>query len=305
MIRTSLLISALALAGWTGGGTWYWVCQVRSLCGGTSSAPAAPQPAAPAGVPPLTVTYRDQVLLQAPDNLRYGRADSAGRKPAPVQQLLDSLADYMQAHPDLDLEITGGFALGEAPGDAGPRNLGLIRAGVLQQWLMRQGIAENRFIRSYQVLPDSEFRQDSLAGGMALRLVDPVRALPMPADSASGTPAEPATRFESRDCYFALGSPLLTLDEDLRRYITASIQILRADSSRTLVLTGHTDNSGGAARNRVLSLERAGTVKRYFVEFGLPASRIRTVGRSSFEPIAPNTTEAGRAKNRRVEVRVE
>lgn len=303
MIRSSLLISALALAGWTGGGTWYWVCQVRGLCGGSPSAPEAPQLSAPAGVPPLTVTYRDEVLLQAPDNLRYGRADSAGRRPAPVQQLLDSLAGYMQVHPDLDLEITGSFALSEAPDAEGPRNLGLIRANVLRQWLADQGIAENRLIKSYQVLPDSAFRQDSLAGGIALRLVDPARALPVPADSLPGAP--PAPEFQSRDCYFALGSPLLALDEDLRRYITASIQTLRADSSRTLVLTGHTDNSGGTARNRVLSLERAETVKRYFIEFGLPAGRIRTRGRGAAEPVAPNTTETGRAQNRRVEVRVE
>lgn len=71
-------------------------------------------------------------------------------------------------------------------------------------------------------------------------------------------------------------------------------------------LEGHTDNVGGAAYNEKLSKRRVDAVKKYMVEtFGIEASRLNTKGYGLTRPIAPNTTEEGRQKNRRVEAVVE
>jgi len=65
---------------------------------------------------------------------------------------------------------------------------------------------------------------------------------------------------------------------------------------------GHTDNRGSAARNRVLSQQRAETVMRYLVSKGVNAANLSARGYGQERPIADNATERGRAANRRVEL---
>ncbi|MEK9721040.1 MAG: OmpA family protein, partial [Quisquiliibacterium sp.] len=70
------------------------------------------------------------------------------------------------------------------------------------------------------------------------------------------------------------------------------------------IVVGHTDSVGTDAYNMALSLRRADSVKAYLVSKGVAADRIRTAGRGESQPVASNETEEGRAKNRRVTVRV-
>jgi outer membrane protein OmpA-like peptidoglycan-associated protein len=65
---------------------------------------------------------------------------------------------------------------------------------------------------------------------------------------------------------------------------------------------GHTDNKGTETYNQGLSERRAAAVKAYAVSQGVPSSRLITLGKGFSEPIADNSTEEGRAANRRVEV---
>ena len=64
---------------------------------------------------------------------------------------------------------------------------------------------------------------------------------------------------------------------------------------------GHCDNTGSDAVNDPLSQKRAEAIVNALVEKGIDKSRLTAVGKGSHSPIAPNTTEEGRAKNRRVE----
>lgn len=67
---------------------------------------------------------------------------------------------------------------------------------------------------------------------------------------------------------------------------------------------GHTDDVGDDEYNLELSEQRAQAVRDYLVETGVDASKIVTVGAGETQPIASNTTDEGRAENRRVEVLV-
>jgi outer membrane protein OmpA-like peptidoglycan-associated protein len=71
-----------------------------------------------------------------------------------------------------------------------------------------------------------------------------------------------------------------------------------------LKLSGHTDNQGNAAKNMLLSEKRAKAVKKYLVSKGVKADKITAEWFGQTVPIADNTTEAGRQKNRRVEMKV-
>jgi len=72
----------------------------------------------------------------------------------------------------------------------------------------------------------------------------------------------------------------------------------------TVTIIGHTDNTGSDAINNPLSVDRAESARDYLVSRGVARTRIATEGRGSREPVADNSTQQGRDKNRRVEIYV-
>jgi outer membrane protein OmpA-like peptidoglycan-associated protein len=68
-------------------------------------------------------------------------------------------------------------------------------------------------------------------------------------------------------------------------------------------ISGHTDNVGNAQANKLLSEKRAQAVREHLMSRGIDAARIRAVGFGDERPIAPNTTDEGRQRNRRIEAR--
>ena len=71
-----------------------------------------------------------------------------------------------------------------------------------------------------------------------------------------------------------------------------------------VTIVGHTDSTGSDAINNPLSFDRANSARDYLVGRGVAAQRIATDGRGAREPIANNSTDQGRAQNRRVEIYV-
>lgn len=89
---------------------------------------------------------------------------------------------------------------------------------------------------------------------------------------------------------------------ELRGVLDPFANSLRDDAGARINIVGHTDNTGSDAVNNPLSVERAQSVRDYLAARGVAATRIETAGRGEREPLADNATEAGRAKNRRVEI---
>lgn len=73
------------------------------------------------------------------------------------------------------------------------------------------------------------------------------------------------------------------------------------DTAMHLYITGYTDSIGTAEANRLLSQQRAEQVAAALIKLNAPAAHIHPTGKGETEPVAENTTEAGRRKNRRVE----
>ncbi|MEK7881552.1 OmpA family protein [Methyloversatilis sp. NSM2] len=79
-------------------------------------------------------------------------------------------------------------------------------------------------------------------------------------------------------------------------------QTLNANPTTSVRIIGHTDSTGSDAVNDPLSVNRAASARNYLADRGVASSRIVIDGRGSHEPLADNGSEAGRAKNRRVEI---
>ena len=103
-----------------------------------------------------------------------------------------------------------------------------------------------------------------------------------------------------RGVNFQTGKATLTPEaRDILRDIAA--QLVENPQYRVQI-SGHTDNTGSRAANRRLSLARARAVERFLEASGVPLSQVTSKGFGPDVPIASNTTAAGRAQNRRVEL---
>ena len=80
------------------------------------------------------------------------------------------------------------------------------------------------------------------------------------------------------------------------------VNFLKDNPTVKVRLEGHTDNQGGAAYNKTLSLNRAKAVVSYLKEKGIESSRMEADGFGAEKPVASNDTEEGRALNRRTEL---
>lgn len=78
-------------------------------------------------------------------------------------------------------------------------------------------------------------------------------------------------------------------------------KLMQAHTDLSFEVQGHCDNTGSDAVNDPLSQKRAEAIVAALVKQGIDKSRLTAVGKGSHSPIAPNTTDDGRAKNRRVE----
>ncbi len=80
-------------------------------------------------------------------------------------------------------------------------------------------------------------------------------------------------------------------------------KLLKGNASLNVFIVGHTDNTGTFEHNLKLSMDRATSVVNALVgKHGIAAARLKPYGVASLAPVAPNKTEDGRAKNRRVEL---
>jgi len=88
--------------------------------------------------------------------------------------------------------------------------------------------------------------------------------------------------------------------DNIKPQLLQIAQILK-DDPRGIAINGHTDNTGAAQDNKVLSLARAEKIKAYLVSQGVDASRLNTAGFGDEKPVSDNNSDAGKAKNRRIE----
>jgi outer membrane protein OmpA-like peptidoglycan-associated protein len=106
----------------------------------------------------------------------------------------------------------------------------------------------------------------------------------------------------AKNIYFATGSDVLL--KKSYPSLDSVAQILKDNPSFKVDVEGHTDASGSATKNQELSELRTISVKIYLMDKGIDGNRINRKGYGSTQPITDNKTPAGRAKNRRVELKL-
>ena len=113
---------------------------------------------------------------------------------------------------------------------------------------------------------------------------------------------EPSKTFVLDDVEFDFGKSSLRAES----YSTLDdlVDYLKRKPNERIEIGGHTDNVGSDEKNLVLSLERAKSIVAYLTAKGISNDRVVAKGYGAEEPIEDNSTEAGRQKNRRTEVKI-
>jgi OOP family OmpA-OmpF porin len=106
----------------------------------------------------------------------------------------------------------------------------------------------------------------------------------------------------SKNIFFETGSARL-LPRSFSS-LDSLVNLLQKYPLLKLTIEGHTDNVGRETYNQTLSEKRTGSVLIYLTAAGIAASRLRAYGYGQQKPVADNTTNNGRAKNRRVQLQL-
>ncbi len=296
-MRVDLLIASAALALWIGGGSWFWVCQIKGHCDEVSPATAS---AVPLEVPAEAVALPGpgffvgselgNLFTRGETLLSPIGTDRLISTPG-IDKAIDSLYFRLQADGSF-LEVTGAYLEGGIAGETS--QLGLQRAQAIGNLLLSQGFSSERMVYSYAPADHVSWADSMISAGK-------LRLLPAQVEISE---EEKVLLFEPRNLYFSTGSAELPLDDSIRTYCADAIQYLRFHPEAMIAVTGHTDNVGSAANNKALGLDRANTVGGILTSFGFPESQLRVSSQGAESPIAVNSTQEGRSKNRRVEVRL-
>ena len=113
------------------------------------------------------------------------------------------------------------------------------------------------------------------------------------------------TKVESIDFHFESAGEKFNFNSNERPVVDELCEMMKADKSIKVLITGHTDNTGDAAKNlNYYGVKRAEALKNYMVSQGVSADQITCESKGQTQPVAPNTTKENRALNRRAHITV-
>ena len=214
-----------------------------------------------------------------------------------VEDGITSLKTFLLENAGKVFNITGYYTNDEANKSAFP-NLGLARANAVKNYLVDKGIpsqslnilgelkddmirtTDNVFLGpvAYTLSGEKEDLQDELKA-----LYDKIKADPLV-------------------LYFETGEAAINLSAEQRQKIADISRYLDKVDGGTCSAIGHTDSQGSRTTNIKLGQERADFAKQYLINNGISDAKIKTSSQGPDSPIASNTTDEGRSKNRRTVV---
>ena len=171
----------------------------------------------------------------------------------------------------------GGYLLGDLVGGNHDRNAKMIGAGI--------GAIAGGAVGNYMDQQEAELRRQTAGTGVDVIRTGDELVLRMPAGIT-----------------FAVDSS--ALQPGVQGTLNEVARTLASYNQTYIDVLGHTDSTGSDAYNQALSERRAQSVADYLASHGVARARMGIRGYGETQPIASNDTDAGRAQNRRVEIKV-
>lgn len=211
------------------------------------------------------------------------------------------LKDYLEANNLKRLNITGYYTSDETNNSAFP-NLGLARANAVKNHFISKGVS-SRLINTYGKLNDDLVPNEDNVFFGPLDFGISTRVDGDTADEDALKVSCEAIKANPLILYFNTGEASINLTAEQRQKI-ADISRCVDKMGVKVQVVGHTDNTGNADNNMILGQNRADFAKDYLIRNGILSGNIETSSKGQTEPISDNTTEEGKAKNRRTVVTI-
>lgn len=232
------------------------------------------------------------------DNLVFTESGYEYKKPISkkLEGVFQNTATYLKSNPGRSIKLTGFY--GDKEKNTGIfADLGLARAGNVKNILTGMGVPANQIETNSIKESGLSFPNKELVGGVNYTFFNTPK-------KADGRLAEIEGRLKGKPImlYFETGKNTLSLTSQQRKDFADLMYYLDRKPNASISSTGHTDSKGNRNGNVRLGQKRADFVKNYLQKNGASTKQISTASKGPDTPISTNDTDAGRAKNRRVEV---
>lgn len=202
--------------------------------------------------------------------------------------LQDVVYDYLNSHIDEELILISWYNNNET----NTANLGMTRGKHLKAFLVSNGINPDR-ITVEDSLGDFQFNASNVfydGFNFHFKKLSNERL------------ATVNKGIEHKTLYTRFNSRNFKPDNTMNAYLEELKSYLQKYPNKKVTIIGHTDDVGDDKVNIVIARDRARNVMRYFAKNGIAKDVMTAISKGESEPVADNTTEEGRAKNRRIEI---
>ncbi|MBY9067641.1 OmpA family protein [Hyphomonas sp. WL0036] len=278
-----------------GGATSTWLGKARPV---TRIKTKYTAPASPAQANSITAAAPAHEFLF---RLSAGTLTLSGRVPSEaLKSELGARAEALRHPPILSTVVNGLEATGSAPVDGFAPIAERAIDNIAKCETGTASFADQTF--SFRCQADDGAVpgiRSAVRAGLPLGAFGRVEILPL--EAVANCEDELARLLAAARIEFAPGSTVLNVNSGAVLDLAARAA---SDCPGTLRVEGHTDTTGNALLNDDLSLRRAEAVRAAMIERGVPAERLLAAGFGQSRPVGDNATEEGRARNRRIEIRI-
>jgi OOP family OmpA-OmpF porin len=288
-------LSWLALVGWWGFATYWYVCHIKHHCEELTADTNVSQPAAdePAKLPASFVVSDGSKNIVDVKDVFKARNKQAQVFVSPALQsgAVTTLANYLKTNKDRELNVVGVYGQSET-NTTQYADLGIARAEDIKTRLVALGIDGNRIKTSSEMRADYAAVQDTMYDCIAMNV-------------AVTKAIEKDITIEPRIIYFETGKSTIDLTPELQAYIRNVKAYIQQKPDARIILTGHTDDVGAQDINQKLGLQRAEKTRAELTKIDIDANRVSLDSKGETQPLKPNNTADGRKVNRRCEIIVQ
>jgi outer membrane protein OmpA-like peptidoglycan-associated protein len=293
---TNLLLMLITIIA----GTYFYI-NYCSECGATAVEEPPMETAVPKEVAPTSYPFAfsdGNFSYEINDNYNFNVSSPTILMPlaSGIGTGISQLQNYFSGNPDKVINVIGFYTSDEENYTAYP-DLGLARANAVKNHLVAQGIPSVH-INVLSELKNEMVAKEGIYYGPIAYAID------MKSETADEDLSALFDKINADPLilYFNTAEASISLDADQRQKVADISRYIDKVADATVSITGHTDNTGLAATNMKLGLDRANFAKDYLMRNGITSEKIRTSSKGQTEPIADNSTEEGKAKNRRTVV---
>ncbi|MEM9990795.1 MAG: OmpA family protein [Bacteroidota bacterium] len=265
----------------------------------SNDVPNAALPSAVSTGNALTIADGNAFRQIAKEGLYFDISGADANIPNSTQLTFQKLQQYLSTQPDKILQVQGCFRASEV-NSTEFLSLGMARAADIKDTLVALGVKAAQIELDDSRIDDLNVANNRVLNGVRFSFTKKVVA---ESETALAT-LRKRVEVNPAILYFVTNGTNVEVSPAANQNIQSLKTYLNSVPSAKVAVTGHTDNVGKRASNLKLSSARAEQVKRYLIRKGFRAAQLQASGKGPDEAAATNKTAEGRAKNRRVEIKL-